>query len=110
MDTSGLCSFYKEDDDSPIAGPGLVICKSCVTRCVKILLGEIPLPKSPRIVKAGQSNCDFCAKAIDLCSPQFQKNDHTICPGCVNLCLCAYLSKEAGVEIKQPGVGVLYAF
>lgn len=110
MDVATLCSFCEREGDFPIAGPGVVICKSCVTRCVKILLGETPLPESPRIVKEGESKCNFCAKGIDPGSPQFKKNEQIICVSCINLCLCAYLKKESGVEVKQSGAGVLYAF
>ncbi|TXS93087.1 hypothetical protein FVW59_04290 [Parahaliea aestuarii] len=110
MDVATLCSFCEKEGDFPIAGPGVVICRSCVTRCVRILLGETPLPESPRIVKEGESKCDFCAKLVDLGFPQFNKNEHMVCVSCISQCLCTYLNKESGVEVKQSGVGVLYAF
>ena len=109
METT-ICSFCNKDRDFPIAGPGVVICKDCVTSCVKACLGETPLVGQPRIVKQQTLECNFCGELMARNEPLFTKNQYTICANCIKLCLSAYLEKEAGVSIKRSGAGVIYAF
>jgi len=105
------CSFCNEDGDFPIAGPDVVvICKSCITSCVKTALGEAPLTGSLRVQKDETSICNFCNTEINLGTPQFMKNGHKICFNCIALCLSCYLGKSSGEPGKGMGIGVLYAF
>jgi ATP-dependent protease Clp ATPase subunit len=88
------CSFCNEQSISPVAGPGVVICRPCVVFWTEISSDSPKSGKQRQSLFNSSVVCNFCMKKSSPETLHFRRNGVCICDKCIELCISTYESPE----------------
>ena len=87
-----FCGSNQKQVKKLIAGPGVYICDSCISRVHAVIAGPGPTVSTPIATiqqvdaEAGAAQCSFCGKHRDQVAAMASAGDPIICDQCLGLC------------------------